>query len=241
MTTQTEEQHPLPGGILKPAVPGLNRLSVDRTTPEDEVLQLTHPEHPAPVPADILIQIDIESLALGPRPVITQIAMLGYDLNEDELMNPRYNEYLPIDPQLQIIPPRRIMGSTIAWWMKQSDEARALFELSTGTDFEDLAVIMRGFIRAFNQLTDNGRKNYEIQSKHPQFDIVAIETLLDELGLEKPWGHRTVTDLHTDLMRARINWKNIPTPEGYIAHTAYWDARHQIDMHLAAKRVFSNL
>jgi hypothetical protein len=187
--------------------------------------------------ADLLLMVDIESLALGPRPVITQIAMLAYELESDELLDDRFVQYLPIEPQQQIIPPRRISASTIAWWMKQSDEAREKFELNTGTDFEDLVAAIRGLIAAFNRLTHNGTRNYEISAKGPKFDIVAIETLIEELGLEVPWDYWRVTDVRQDLRRALIKDKSVPKPKGFVPHVAYWDSRWQIEMFLAARRL----
>lgn len=213
----------------------LNRADTRAEAGEQEVVIVPRSVEPA----DLLLMVDIESLALGPRPVITQLAMLAYELEQDELMEDRYSQYLPIDPQQQIIPPRRIQASTIAWWMKQSDEAREAFELSTGTDFEELVAAMRGFVAAFNRLTKNGTRNYEITSKHPQFDIVAVETLLTELGLEVPWDHRRVTDLATDLIRAGIKGSDVPKPAGTIPHVAYWDVRWQIEQWLECRRIRS--
>lgn len=195
--------------------------------------------YPDPTPPDIIVAIDIESLALGPRPVITQIAMLGYDLQEDELLSPTHVHYYPIEPQQRIIPARVISASTLAWWMKQSDEARDRFELSTATDFEDLVALARNLVTVFNRLTDNGKANYEVMAKGPQFDIVAIETLLTELGLEIPWNYRRVRDLRTMLALAGLNERNIPDPAGMIPHVAYWDARKLIDSYLAAKKALA--
>lgn len=195
--------------------------------------------YPDPTPPDIIVAIDIESLALGPRPVITQIAMLGYDLQEDELLSPTHVHYYPIEPQQRIIPARVISASTLAWWMKQSDEARDRFELSTATDFEDLVALARNLVTVFNRLTDNGKANYEVMAKGPQFDIVAIETLLTELGLEIPWNYQRVRDLRTMLALAGLNERNIPDPAGMIPHVAYWDARKLIDSYLAAKKALA--
>lgn len=192
--------------------------------------------YPDPTPPDIIVSIDIESLALGPRPVITQIAMLGYDLQEDELMTPTHVHYYPIEPQQRIIPARVISADTIAWWMRQSDEARERFELSTATDFEDLVALARNLVTVFNRLTDNGKANYEVVAKGPQFDIVAIETLLHELGLEAPWHYRRVRDLRTMLALAGLDERNVPKPAGTVPHVAYWDARANIECYLAAKK-----
>ena len=123
--------------------------------------------------------------------------------------------------------------------MKQSDEARDRFELSTATDFEDLVALARNLVTVFNRLTDNGKANYEVMAKGPQFDIVAIETLLTELGLEIPWNYQRVRDLRTMLALAGLNERNIPDPAGMIPHVAYWDARKLIDSYLAAKKALA--
>jgi hypothetical protein len=192
--------------------------------------------YPDPTPPSRVLMLDIESLALGTRPVITQVALIGYDLEEDELLDTRHVQFYPVDPQQQIIPPRRIMASTIAWWMKQSDEARVRFEQSVSDDFAELPALARHLIATVNQLTDDGKIPYEIVAKGPQFDVAAVETLLEDLGLKTPWDYRNVRDLRTLLATAGINEKNIPKPAGFVPHVAYWDARWQLNQYLAARR-----
>lgn len=213
----------------------LGNLAEDVAEREQETVD-SREVFPDPTPPDMIVMFDIESLDLGPRPVITQIAMLGYDLQEDELMENRHVQYYPIEPQQQIIPPRTISAATIAWWMNQSDDAREKFKYSTETEFEDLASRLRNLVTVFNQLTDYGKTNYEVVAKGPQFDIVAIETILEEVGLSIPWAYDRVVDLRTMLKRAGINQKNVAKPAGCIPHVAFWDARWQINMYLAASR-----
>jgi hypothetical protein len=214
----------------------LNLNTADVAAEQESLAAESAKVYPDPTPPDLIISVDIESLALGPRPVITQIAMLGYDLQEDELLENRHVQFYPIEPQQQIIPPRRISADTLSWWMTQPDEAREKFKYSTETDFEDLAARLRNLVHVFNQLTDNGKANYELVAKGPQFDIVAIETLLEEVGLTVPWAYDRVVDLRTMLRRAGINARNVPKPAGCIPHVAFWDARWQINQYLAAVR-----
>jgi len=215
----------------------LNLKQVQDTDPATTDTQETGVIPQTETEADLLLMLDIESLALGPRPVITQIALLGYEVESDEYIADFYNQYLPIEPQQQIIPARVIQATTLSWWMKQSDEARANFDLNSGTDFEDLVAALRGLIHSFNRLTLNGTRNYELSAKGPKFDVVAVETLLTELGLEVPWDYSRVTDVRQDCRRARINPKDVPKPKGTIPHVAYWDARWQIEQWLEARKV----
>lgn len=190
-------------------------------------------------PPDMILMVDIETLALGTRPVITQVALLGYDLQEDELMDNRHVQFYPIEPQQQLIPPRVISASTISWWMKQSDEARERFEKSTSTDFNDLKALIQHLLITFDQLTIQGNANYEVVAKGPQFDVAALETLIVELGFEVPWKYDRVRDLRTYCAAAGIDSRTVPQPAGMIPHVAYWDARWQIDMYLAAKKALA--
>lgn len=183
----------------------------------------------------LLLMVDVESLDLGPRPTLTQIAMLGYDLEQDEFLKDEFVEFLPAQPQMDMTPPRTVSFSTILWWMKQPDEARARFENNTGDDIFDVVYIMRQLVSSFNRLTNNGQIPYVISAKGPQFDLVAIETLLEELDLEVPWDYNKVEDLRTLLRHAKIDPRSVPTPEGFIEHVAYWDSKWQIDQYLACK------
>ncbi len=221
-------------GIVRPQVEGLNR--VEDVAEREHEAAATMTLYPDPVQPDIIISIDIEALALGPRPVITEIAMLGYDLAEDSLLDQRHVHFYPIEPQQRILPPREIHASSIIWGVKSGNDYAKRLEQSSATEFEDLASLCRNFITVFNQLTNNGRANYEVVCARPQFDIVAIETLLLEVGLEKPWSYDSIIDVRTMLKRAGINHKNVPLPSGCIPHTGFGDARWQIAQYVAAIR-----
>ena len=124
--------------------------------------------------------------------------------------------------------------STLWFWMQQSDEARLRFEKNLGDDPFDLQYLAKSFVDTFRKMTA-GFESYVICAKGPQFDLVAIESLLNDLGLEAPWEYDQVVDLRTLLQHAKINPKEVPTPDGFVNHVAYWDARYQIDQYLACK------
>jgi hypothetical protein len=146
------------------------------------------------------------------------------------------HSYLPIDPQVScLIPPRQVSGDTIIWWMGQSDLARAKFKESTGNDPEELFSLMRHFVRRFNNITDNS-KDYEIWARGPQFDIVAIESLLFQCGIPVPWSYDKVRDLRTLMSLAGISAGSVMQEEGLIAHNALDDCTFQIACYEAAIR-----
>lgn len=182
----------------------------------------------------LLLMVDIESLDLGPRPVITQIAMLGYDLEQDVHLPTRYVEFLPIQPQLDAIKPRTISASTLWWWFQQSDEARLRFEQNLGDDPFDLQYLAKSFVDTFRKMTA-GYDSYVICARGPQFDLVAIESLLLELDLTVPWRYGWVEDLRTLMRKAKLHSSDVPQPEGFIHHVAYWDSLWQISQYLACR------
>jgi len=196
--------------------------------------------YPDPTQPKVLISMDIESLALGPRPVITEIALLGYDLEEGELLPQHHVHNYPVEPQQALIPPREIhLGTLIAradWTHSKGIDFGAELKKSASSDFEDLASLCRNFVAVFHQLTQNGKVPYELVCARPQFDAVAVESLLKEVGLIAPWGYDTVIDVRTMLKRAGINHKNVPWPKNVTPHMAWGDARWQIDQYLAAVR-----
>lgn len=194
--------------------------------------------YPAPPQAGLLLMVDIETLSLANRPVITEVYLGGYDLENDEYLDQAHHQFYDIDPQLAIIPPRSIQGATLAYRMKESDEVRRNMELCSGTDFEDLVATARGFVRTFEQLVQN-RKDYIFVSARPQFDVNAIGTLLAELGLPVPWSYDSIVDLRSLQRMLGINHKNTPLPAGAIPHTANGDVRWQIEQFLEVKRKLS--
>jgi hypothetical protein len=182
----------------------------------------------------LLLMVDIESLDLGPRCVITQIAMLGYDLEQDKHLSIRYAESLPVQPQIDMASPRTVSMSTLWFWMQQPDEARRRFEDSLGDDPFDLQYLGKSFIDTFRRMVA-GYESYVICAKGPQFDLVAIESLLTDLDLSAPWDYDAVDDLRTMLRHSKIDPYEVPKPEGFIKHVAYWDARFQINQYLACR------
>lgn len=182
----------------------------------------------------LLLMVDIESLDLGPRPVITQIAMLGYDLEQDKHLTLNYNEFLPVQPQLDAAKPRTISMSTLWFWFQQPREARLRFENNLGDDDFDLQYLCKSFIDTFRRMIA-GFDSYVICARGPQFDLVAIESLLVENGLSAPWDYDKVEDLRTIVNRSGLDISQVPKPEGFIKHVAYWDSMLQIDQYLACQ------
>lgn len=209
-----DEENKLLGGItLTP--PATLEQTIEST---DVVVEIVRP--------DLALMLDVESLDVGPRSVITQVALFALDLEEDEMLDTHVHSYIPIQPQLDLMHPRSISASTLWWWMQQPDEARAAFEFSTSEDFNDLPVLMNHFNVQFENIT-RGR-TYSLWARGPQFDVVNVESLLKDCGLKAPWKYDKVEDLRTIMKEAGLSSKDVDQPQGFIAHNAAWDCKFQL-------------
>lgn len=186
--------------------------------------------------SEIGLMLDVETLGLGSRAIVTQIGLYGFSMETEELLPDPLHIYLPIQPQLDLVPPRTITAETLVFWMDQSAEARAGFERNLSDEFEELPILMRQFVRRFNSFTKNGELEYELIAKGPQFDAVLVETLLADCGMRAPWRYDRVTDLRTLMRSAGVHNRDITPPIGFIAHRADWDCKFQIKAYFEAKR-----
>lgn len=181
------------------------------------------------------VMLDIETLATETRPVVIQIAMASWALDDPSTIVRSLKHFLPVDPQLQLIPSRKINASTIGFWLRQGDSSRLAIASELEGDFDDLAALLRAVARGFNQMTVGLKDHeYEVWARGPQFDVNAIESLMTECGVVVPWEYSQVRDLRTLMAAAGIGTDDVPKFEGFIAHRAEHDVRYQIDCHAAA-------
>lgn len=176
---------------------------------------------------------DTETLGLGPRAVVTQLAFISWDLDDPEVILRQVEEYLPIQPQLTLS--RTIRADTIIWWMDQPDEARAKFKQNSGDDFDELQALVSSVSRKLSQELE-GADEVEIWAKGPQFDIVIIESLFDDLGQSVPWKYDQVQDLRTTMCNAGLKKTDVPFPAGLIKHHALSDCKYQLIQLTEARR-----
>lgn len=202
---------------------------------EPEIEQKTeHETLTLDVPMPTLgLMFHTETLDRGARPVILQAALYPFDMETEELIHDAVHQYLPMQPQLDLIPGRTISAETLFWWMKQSEEARAAFERNLSEDFDELPILMNQLIRRFNKLTQSGRVEYELIA-NGLFHVTAIETLMRDCGLAAPWQRERIVDLRTLKRYAGVG--DASPPKDYIEHRADWDCKRGIQTYYDAKR-----
>lgn len=185
-----------------------------------------------PTQPEVILMLDIETLATSSeKAVVSQAALIGYDLDQDEIIPIRHHQYYPLDPQIKA--GRVVDADTIIWWMTQPDAARSHFIECASDDPEELPALLRNLQMMFRDLVKN--RPYEIYANSPNFDCTIMKSLFNDHGMQMPWDFRMERDLRTLCSQANINPKEVPHVSGFIPHNAYWDCRQQIAIYLAAR------
>lgn len=185
------------------------------------------------------IMVDLETLDLGPKSVITQVGIIGFPLDDPETEMRRINEYLLVQPQIALS--RTISFDTVAWWMEQDDKARARIKENQGTDMEEFLASVRGIHRKLSELIASvGNRNVEVWARGPQFDIVNLQTLFVDCGLDTPWPYDSVMDLRTLGRLAGVSSSEIDRA-GLVPHVAIEDCKFQIRHYVEAIRKLRSL
>lgn len=182
------------------------------------------------------IMVDLETLDNGPTSAITSIGALWFDpyadwINGDVPDNvPVFYKNVDIDSCMKNN--MSISGSTIQWWMEQSEDARkSLFDPKP----EKVRTVLRSFqswiwdARIPKDATGT-RKTYEpyyIWSHGATFDLPILSYGYNQLGLYTPWQFQNARDTRT-LFHIAFNAKRGSYTDDSIKHNALDDAFCQV-------------
>ena len=160
--------------------------------------------------------LDIETLGSKPGSVITSIGAVKFG---DGVITERF--YRRIDPQSCVDVGLKMDVSTVLWWMKQSDDARA--------EFEGAAKPLPHALLAFKQFVGNteAQDGAQVWGNGAAFDNALLSAAFDACNLPRPWKYsndrcyRTVKALFPSIQIQRTG----------VHHNALNDAESQA-MHL---------
>lgn len=127
---------------------------------------------------------------------------------------------------------RTFTGDTLAWWMRQSETARAVF------NSKEPKLKMAEFFEAFEAFIDNaarkvGEKRDQLKpwGKGSNFDISILEDMYRTQNREMPWKFWNVRCYRTFAELTKCE-ERVNRPHG-THHTAVEDARYQAQCVLA--------
>lgn len=169
------------------------------------------------------VMIDIETLGIKPTSAVIQMGFVAFH-HENCETKIDYEVQFNIEPKYWLEKNRTVDSETIAWWFKQSDEARTNLFGEGRSMIEVLAqtnILMGGYLN---------NENSCIWSKGG-FDIVILENLFESYGFDCPWKYWQTRDLRTLLALTNVDFKR---EKNNIAHNALDDVRFQLKQYTAA-------
>ena len=164
------------------------------------------------------LMLDIETLDVTPSAVILVVAAVFFDPKTGKLGA----EFEATVNSQQEQPGRTFNLATIAWWAKQSDEARKL--AFGGTDsLKRVLTNLKHFIHMHS--TDK----VKVWGNGKEFDCTILEHAFNQLDISCPWNFWDTQDVRTIVTLAELhgfNPKKARPFEG-TPHRALDDAKHQ--------------
>ncbi len=161
--------------------------------------------------------IDLETLGTRYNAPVISIGVVQFDPDTGKLGATFYRE-IDIDSAIKA---GKISGSTLAWWMQQSEKARRVFgpdnKVSLATALDGLSTWLRGMAMA-PKVWGNGAS----------FDITILEHAYENgcVGLREAWHYTNVRDMRTLVEAAQLDKGDWPKDVG-THHNALDDAKYQ--------------
>jgi hypothetical protein len=154
------------------------------------------------------VMLDLETLGNGSRAVIISIGAVEFD----PVAGLGREFYSNVSPESCVSAGLEIDASTVMWWMKQSEEARAAFKIPGGA----LAAVLQSFKSWFPA-------GAVVWGNGATFDNVILSNAYRAVGLKQPWHYaddrcyRTLKNLLPEVRQSSVG----------TAHNALDDAKFQ--------------
>lgn len=175
------------------------------------------------------IMVDLETLGHHPGCIILSIGAVIF--NEEEIKADFYKKF---KIQEQIDKGMRMDESTLAWWLTQSDKARAEVAMP--------GVAVSHALEKFNSFIDlySLGKDLRVWGNGATFDNVLLEALYRAFDVDIPWSfsdhrcYRTIKTQHLDIEGDNLGAENA----SHVAvEDATWQAKHLIRIHKHRKSI----
>lgn len=169
------------------------------------------------------LMIDLETLSSEPNAPIIQIGAVPFDIVTGAV-GPVLN--VTVKPDFSKTPPSL---STICWWLRQSDEARAtISDADHAMPVEEGLAILREFIR------DNCEPKFDVWAMPPEFDLVILANTMRAHMARIPWAYNRTRDLRT--LESLVGCSSVDRVKATVAHVAGEDAKAQALTAIAYRR-----
>lgn len=147
------------------------------------------------------IMLDLETMGTGPNAAIVAIGAVAFDLQAGTIGD-RF--YRVVDLGTSVVMGGEIDADTVLWWMKQSDDARAMFT----RDSVPLSLALADFSLWLS--AHGAPDNVRVWGNGAAFDNVILSSAYRSSSRTQPWRHwndrcyRTVKSLYPDVKLERV-------------------------------------
>ena len=147
------------------------------------------------------IMLDLETMGTGPNAAIVAIGAVAFDIQSGTIGD-RF--YRVVDLGTSVAMGGEIDADTVLWWMKQSDDARAMFT----RDSVPLSLALTSF--SFWMCAHGAPDNVRVWGNGAAFDNVILSSAYRRSAYMQPWKHyndrcyRTVKSLYPDVKLERV-------------------------------------
>ena len=167
------------------------------------------------------IMVDIETLGTGEGGSIISIGACEFDPNTG-VIGEKFYERIAVSDWDK----REIDGDTVAWWLKQSEKARAALFHPNARTMEVTLAHLNGFV-----LSRGGYNLGGIWSNGSDFDLVLLQDAYKKSSFGKaPWSYHQHRDMRTIRELALRHPLTCELPKNDLAHDALADAVYQAEM-----------
>jgi exodeoxyribonuclease VIII len=173
------------------------------------------------------VMLDLETLSTLPNAAIVSIAAVYFDPLTGEL-GKEFERSITLKSAMEF---GLVDGKTLAWWMKQSDAARQIFNEEQCTDLKSALYAFCNWLTMNSNSLKGGTPNVQIWGNGATFDNVILSSAYDSINFKKPWPYSGDRDVRTLVELGKtlrgIDPRNIITFAG-TPHNALDDAKHQV-------------
>lgn len=184
------------------------------------------------------VMVDLETLGTGPNACIVSIGAVRFDPNQNVVSTAGPDTFYRVVNLVRT--PRTELGdmdaSTVLWWMRQEDDARAQLQLAC--ESKDYENVLCNVLEAFESwlescgCTEKTKSEWRFWANDPDFDMVVLKSAFVRVFGEDnqlPWSFRGCRSMRT--MRELATEFHLKAPEDHIVrgvqHHALDDAIYQ--------------
>ena len=174
---------------------------------------------------DYPVMIDLETAGLSPNAPIAAIGAVRFNPEGGPTVGPNPEFYVAVNLVGQTPPD----ASTMYWWMKQSDEARAAFcEGEKGVPLAEALWMLHGWLlgQPASLFESSSEFRGEVWVRGDR-DSVWLDEAYRRIGEPLPYKYNMVRDQRTLVKFAEERGVEMPFNEG-VGHNALADAKYQV-------------